>query len=144
MKRFIELSGFLYVVFALLIAYQSLAPFEATAEKDTQDCVAAPSHPIFYFEQLDYSDTETFNKELFTIEVWTASWCGACQKYKKIEVPKLKEMGLNVIIKDVDEEKAPEDIKKIPTVRLYYRDSLLISKVYWRADDIIECILEIE
>lgn len=134
MKRFIELSGFLYVTFALFIAYQSLAPIETPIERsvDNQSNLAAPPQTLYHSERL-YNDNK---KAHYIIEVWSAGWCGPCRRYKKVEVPKLEEMGFTVLIKDIDKEKAPEDVKFVPTIRLHHNNDFIMSKTYWKADDI--------
>jgi thiol-disulfide isomerase/thioredoxin len=138
MRRFIEWSGFLYVTFALLIAYQSLAPTEAPTERSVSNetYVAAPSQTLYNTERL-YNDNK---KAHYVIEVWAASWCGPCRRYKSVEVPKLKEMGFTVLIKGVDEERAPKDVKFVPTIRLFHKDDFIMSKTYWKAEDINEYV----
>jgi thiol-disulfide isomerase/thioredoxin len=90
---------------------------------------------------LDNTGTKT-NEERskYTIEVWTASWCGPCRRYKLVELPALLKTGCKVTVRDYDKDNPPKDVKKVPTVRVYFKGSFLRQEPYWRAKDVTEYI----
>jgi len=131
MKRFLQIASFLYVSFALLVFTQSLAsPKKAPENRSNQGRFVVPTEPALQNSQrLSNAD----KKVNYRIEVWTASWCPACHRYKRVEIPALLKMGYKVKVLDYN---PPSSIKSIPTVRLYYKGTLLHQQVYWTAKEI--------
>ena len=143
MKQLLTFAGFCYVSFALLIATQSLASLKATTARNTgQRILVDPAQPtLFDHERLDNSGKKAeIDKANYTVEVWTASWCGPCRAYKRREVPALLKAGFKVKVLDYDRDNPPKEVKKVPTVRLYYKGTLLQSKTYWKAKDIAKYV----
>ena len=106
MKNMLKVSCFLYVVFAIFVAYTSAQP------------KIAQRPPV------DHSK--------YTVVIWTADACWGCVKYKRQEQPKLEELGYKIKIKDISKS----DFDTAPTISLYYKDTLLRSEVYWSAKNI--------
>jgi hypothetical protein len=48
--------------------------------------------------------------------------------------------GFTVTIKDYDTDGPPKDVKKVPTIRIYYKGTYLQQKTYWRAKDIAKYV----
>lgn len=146
MKRAFQITSFCYVAFALLLATHTLGSLETTSSRNTdQGRVVEPSRPALCDHQrLDNSgETPEDIKERrgdYTIEVWVTSWCGPCRRYKILEVPALLKAGFKVEVLDYDSNEPPEDVKEVPTVKVYYKGTLLRQKTYWKADDIIEYV----
>lgn len=140
MKQLLQLAGVLYVAFALATAHSALAPFKKPTQTsvNSRSVLESRSDLVRDNQRLDFTYTETaeIDKSKYTVEVWTASWCGPCKRYKRFEVPKLEKLEFTVIIKDIDQEKPPKEVKKIPTVRIYYKGEYLTQNTYWQAKDI--------
>lgn len=139
MKHFLQIAGPAYVIFAIFAAVTAMAPVkEASAKRiNPKAAVVALADFIFNPERLDIFNP---SREGYVVEVWTASWCGPCTTYKSSEVPVLIRNGFEVKIRDIDKEKPPKDIKAVPTVNLYYKNTLLQQKTYWKAVDIIKYV----
>jgi len=137
MKRYLQIASFIYVSLALLIATQSLASFEAPVKRnpDQRGITESPQPALQNYQRLARSGRKT-EKANYTIEVWTARWCGACQRYKRIELPALLKAGFNVKVLDYDKDNPPSSITSVPTIRLYYKGTFLKQEVYWKAADI--------
>lgn len=106
MKSALKVASFLYIVFAIFIAYTSAQP------------------NITQQSPVDHSK--------YTVVIWTADACWGCVKYKRQEKPKLEELGYKIKIKDISES----EFDTAPTISLYYNDMLLRSETYWAAEDI--------
>lgn len=134
MKRFLQIASFLYVSFALLVFTQSLAtPKTAPESRSNQGCFVEQAGSALQNSQR----LSNANKRAqYQVEVWTASWCPACHRYKRVEVPALLKAGYKVKVLDYDTDNPPSSIKSIPTVRLYYKGILLHQQVYWTAKEI--------
>lgn len=128
MDRFFHIAGYAYVTFAILAAHTALAPNEASlaAGVDNQAGVAASEEAVRDHQRLYQSDSRT-DKSNYTVEIWTASWCGKCPAYKRRAVPTLLKLGYTVTIKDwdADAKDRPENMRSVPSVRLYYKDTFL-------------------
>jgi thiol-disulfide isomerase/thioredoxin len=153
-KRLINGCFAIYIVAALLVAHSSLAAYQEPA--------LLSAHPQAHLETLpqtpgdhrglDDSDTKLNiqtprarisiqtradgERKHYRIVVWTASWCGPCQTYKKTEIPSLLKAGYKVEVLDYDRDNPPASITSVPTVVLYYRDKIVKTKVYWKARDL--------
>ena len=144
MKRFLQIAGPLYIVFAILTAHFAMAPLEASfADGVDQRCeMVAPRSVVLDNQCVDYSDATapTDTKPEYTIEAWSADWCLPCRIWKKRELPTLLKAGYKVTVRDSDKEKPPKGvkIKKVPTICLYYKGKLLDQEVYWTAKDLLK------
>jgi len=143
MKRFLQIASFFYVTFALLIATQSLATLETSPTRNvSQRVLVEPTGPaLFDSERLDNSGAKAeSHRKHYRIEVWTASWCGPCRIYKAKELPALLKAGFSVKVLDYDKDNPPKDVKKVPTIRLYYKGTFIHQKTYWKAKDLTKYV----
>lgn len=140
MKRCFQIVGAIYVAFAILTAHLALVAAKATAESSAnqQTTVGTPTQAVWNNQRLDHSNQETpeIDRKQFVVEIWSARWCGPCRRWKATELPSLLKLGYQVKIRDIDKETPPEEVLKVPTVRLYYKGKLLRQTVYWRAKDL--------
>ena len=141
--RLIKIAGALYVTFALLIAHAALATAEApvTLNADSGHVVVQAEPTLLDHQRLDNAGKKSqTSRDKYRIEVWTASWCGPCRRYKAIELPALLKAGFKVTVRDYDKDNPPKDVKSVPTVRIYYKGTYLQQKTYWRAKDIAKYV----
>lgn len=135
-----------YVLFAVFTAYSAVAenqiPVVYGPHQETK--VGAPEQIVRHSKRLDVPDTQNNRadnqKRYYKIRVWTAEWCAPCKRYKREEIPALLKFGYQVEVLDYDEDDPPETVKSVPTVMLYYKGDLVISRTYWRANDVNQFI----
>lgn len=136
----IKLVGVSYVVFAILMAHSALVKTEETIKSHVNEgsVLATPTHPLLYNQRLDYSDSETpeIDKSHYTVEVWTAEWCSGCAIWKRRELQTLLDLGYNVVFRNYDTENPPEQVKVLPTIRLYHHEWFLKQRINWGAESI--------
>lgn len=143
-KRLIHAAASIYTVFAILAAYTAVAPLKAIVANsaDNQTTVAAPSRPLCDRERLDFTNTTIPVSELrhYSIVAWTSDSCFPCRTWKARELPALLKAGLEVEVKDIDEEERPDDVTSVPTIMLYYKGEFIEAKVNWKAKAILKFI----
>jgi hypothetical protein len=101
-----------------------------------------PTGPtLFDHERLDNAGKKAeANRKHYTVEAWTASWCGPCRTWKRRELPALLKAGFKVTVRDYDQDNPPKSITKVPTIRLFYKGTLIHTQTYWKAKDIAEYV----
>lgn len=143
MNRFLQITSICYVVIALLVATHSMATLKKTYQRDaSKRSVVEPTRSTLCNNQRLDNDVETpeDRRANYTVEIWTASWCGPCRRYKLTEVPALVKAGFKVIVRDYDKDNPPKEVKKVPSVRVYYKSTFLRQKTYWQAKDVIKYV----
>jgi hypothetical protein len=95
---------------------------------------------------MDFVNEEVYVgiKGEYRIVVWAKEGCYWCDKFERIELPKLKKSGTTVEIKWYGKDKPEEGqkpVKLFPTIRVY-RKTILVKEFtgYTKADDILKVI----
>jgi hypothetical protein len=118
----------IYIAFAILAAHTALAPNETSlaASADNQAGVVASEEAVRDHQRLHQSDSRA-DKSDYTVEIWSAEWCGKCPAYKRRVVATLLKIGYTVTFKDwdTDAKDRPENMKAVPSVRVYYKGTFL-------------------
>jgi len=143
MKRLLNGFAAIYICLALFVAHSALVTTEASATRhlDTGSVVVEAGPAVRDHQRLAGPEqTPRTDRSCYIVEVWTASWCGPCRRYKATELPALVKAGFTVTVKDYDTDKPPKDVKKVPTIRIYYKGTYLQQKTYWRAEDIVKYV----
>ena len=154
MKRLLNVITASYIAFALLVAHSALAPSQEAPARDADSgsVVVEAGPALCDYQRLvdDYPEPyepkpvepdpadikPKTNKSCYTVVVWTADWCGPCQRWKRIELPALLKAGYKVTVKDYDTDDPPKSVKSVPTIMLYLKGNIIQSKTYWRANAI--------
>jgi len=155
-SRLINVFAAIYICFAILAAHSSLVADQAATAScaDHQACVVTSSGVVLDNQRLPATYEDSYwdiiipvkpikpTKDDYTIVLWTSEYCSACVKYKKNELPALRELGYRVIIKDYHEdvEERPEEVNTLPTLQLNYKGKPVKFEVYWKARDIDDFI----
>jgi hypothetical protein len=128
-KRCIHGFAAIYVMAAILIAHTALVSPEATASRHTNQgsVVGQTDDPVRNHQRLSQSDESRrqADKANYTVEIWTADWCGKCPAYKRRVQPALLKLGYTVTIKDWDIDARPKKMRAVPSVCLYYKGAFL-------------------
>lgn len=143
MKRFLQIAGALYCVFAIIAAHTSLAPTEkafADGARQRSEVVASP-RTLLDHQRVYLVDSRATERDHYTVEVWTASWCQPCKVWKLRELPALLALGYDVVVKDIDIDEPPDSVEVVPTVRLYYKGDFVTQRTNWRAYEIEKFVL---
>jgi len=140
MKHFFQIASILYVCSALFVFTQPLATSKAASQGDVnQRRLMEPTKQTVLNHQRLYNADQD-ERANYTIEVWTASWCGPCRRYKATQVPALLKAGFTVKVLDYDKDNPPKDVKKVPTVRLYYKGTFIHQETYWKANSLTKYV----
>jgi len=119
----------IYITFAILAAHTALAPHETAAapSADSQAIVVASEEVVLDHQRLYQSDANQIDKSDYTVEIWTAEWCGKCPAYKRRVEPALLKLGYTLTNKDwdADAKDRPENMRAVPSVRIYYKGTFL-------------------
>jgi hypothetical protein len=119
----------IYIAFALLAAHTALAPHETSSASgaDSQTIVVASEEVVLDHQRLYQSDANQVDKSDYTIEIWTAEWCGKCPVYKRRVEPALLKLGYTLTNKDwdADAKERPKNMQAVPSVRIYYKGTFL-------------------
>lgn len=117
-----------YIMASILVAHTALVEAQAPPSHNARQrgVVERAEDPI-RDQRLSQSDTyqPRTDKSIYTVEIWTADWCGKCPVYKRRVVPTLLKLGYTVTIKDWDTKERPENMRTVPTVCLYYKGTFL-------------------
>lgn len=133
MKRFIQLSGCIYVVFAIAVAHSAISARSSAVARNQEGvqadarlgCTAAPPGMV-----------RSANTKLV---VWTTPACYGCRTFKRDQVPKLIAAGL--YIETIDASTTPPtdtSITAYPTIILYEGEEEIGR---WVGDTTAETIL---
>ncbi len=129
-----------YTVAAVLVAHTALVTAQATPSHYARQgsVVERVEDPVRNNQRLFELDSTTSIKDAghperrtdksdYTIEIWTAEWCGKCPLYKRRVEPTLLKLGYTVTIKDwdVDARERPKNMQAVPSVRIYYKGTFL-------------------
>ena len=127
-ERLIHGFAAFYIMASILIAHTALVEAQATPSHHTRQgsVVERAEDPVLDHQRLSQSDSRT-DKSDYTIEIWTAEWCGKCPLYKRRVEPTLLKLGYTVTIKDwdVDARERPKNMQAVPSVRIYYKGTFL-------------------
>jgi hypothetical protein len=164
MKNKLQTAGFIYVAFAIVTASQSVASLEALAPGhfgrrfhtdqagrvvQNNQRLDGPDEGIGPYSPENLPPVpaptpapapEPETQADYTITAWVASWCGPCKRWQAKELPALLKAGFKVTVRDIDEEKAPESVKSVPTIILYRRGEEIQVKTYWKAKELIKYV----
>ncbi len=128
-ERLIHGFAAIYTVAAILVAHTALVTAQATPSHYARQgsVVERTENPVRNSQRLYQSDANQVDKSDYTIEIWTAEWCGKCPAYKRRVEPTLLKLGYTVTIKDwdADAKERPKNMQAVPSVRLYYKDTFL-------------------
>jgi hypothetical protein len=135
MNRFFHIAGYAYVTFAILAAHTALAPHETSfaGSVDDQAVVVTSEEVVRDHQRLYQHDADQVRAQVrsdksgYTVEIWTADWCRKCPAYKRRAVPTLLKLGYTITNKDwdADAKERPENMRSVPSVRLYYKGTFL-------------------
>ena len=128
-KRCIHGFAAIYIMASILVAHTALVEAQATPSHHTRQgsVMERTDDPVRDHQRLSQSDANRADKSAYTVEIWTAEWCGKCPTYKRRVVPTLLKLGYTVTIKDwdADAKERPKNMKAVPSVRLYYKGTFL-------------------
>ena len=141
-KRCIHGFAAFYIMASILVAHTALVEAQATPSHHARQgrVVERTEDPVRHYQRLSESDSRT-NKSHYTVEIWTADWCGKCPAYKRRVHPALLKLGYTVTIKDWDVDARPKNMRAVPTVCLYYKGTFLLMWVAppaWEIDFYVE------
>jgi len=168
MKRFINIAGAIYVIFALVTAHTALAPLEKASSvyADRGSVVEVADVTVFDSQRLDDPNTQArrvnapdlkfqgpcddcddcdkprTDKSCYTIQLWTASWCTKCPVYKAAVQPALLKLGYTVVVKDWEKDsKERPELRAVPAVCIYYKGepiTIMIAPTVAKIDKFVE------
>ena len=117
-----------YIMASILVAHTALVEAQATSSHHARQgsIVERTEDPVRDHQRLSQSDSRT-DKSNYTVEIWTADWCPRCPAYKRRIHPTLLKLGYTVTVKDwdADAKERPENMRAVPSVRLYYKGIFL-------------------
>lgn len=147
--KLLTLLGFLYVSYAIATAHQALARFEAA---DPVNVIAGEVHKRQFQgtpsnrRPMDFVDEETYVgiRGEYRVVLWEKNNCHWCTKFKRNELPTLREADVKVEIKTYGKDKPEEGQKPVrlfPTIRVY-RGNILVKEFvgYTDADEILKVV----
>ena len=120
-----------YIMASILVAHTALVEAQATPSHHARQrsVVERTEDPIRDHQRLSESDADQVraDKSDYTVEIWTANWCGKCPAYKRRVHPALLKLGYTVTVKDwdADAKERPENMQAVPSVRVYYKGTFL-------------------
>jgi len=128
-KRCIHGFAAFYIMASIFVAHTALVEAQATPSHHTRQggVVERAEDPVQDRQRLHQPDADQVrpNKSNYTVEIWTADWCGKCPAYKRRAVPTLLKLGYTVTFKDWDEDARPKKMRSVPSVRVYYKGTFL-------------------